>query len=246
MVGSTIKIMSINHKKEQYIYLIPVPLAENTAQQVLPMQVIETVRELDVFFVENVRTARRFISSLKLNKKIDELTFIELHKDTPLSETWEHLSRLEKHAGIMSEAGCPGIADPGAVAVSLAHQLGMRVIPLTGPSSILLTLMASGMSGQAFTFHGYLPIDKIQRKRTLQQIEKDALSRQQTQLFMETPFRNNALLDAILETCRPDTLLCIGANLTDPAQMIRTLTIEKWKKQKPDLHKIPAIFAIGQ
>lgn len=238
--------MSKIHKKELKLYLIPVPLAENTANQVLPIQVIEAVKNLDVFLVENIRTARRFISSLKLNKKIDDLTFIELHKATPLSETWEYLSTLDKDAGVMSEAGCPGIADPGAVAVSLAHQLGMQVIPLTGPSSILLTLMASGMSGQSFTFHGYLPIDKMQRKRSLQQIEKDALSRQQTQLFMETPFRNNAMLDAIIETCRPDTLLCIGANLTDPTQRVRTMTIEKWKKQKPDLHKIPAIFAIGQ
>lgn len=238
--------MSNNHKKELKLYLIPVPLAENTAGKVLPAQVIESVAALDVFFVENIRTARRFISSLKLNKKIDELTFIELNKETPLTITWEHLSQLEKDAGIMSEAGCPGIADPGAVAVNLAHQLGIQVVPLTGPSSILLTLMASGMSGQSFTFHGYLPIDKSQRKRSLQQIEKDALSRQQTQLFMETPFRNNALFDAILETCRPDTLLCIGANLTDPKEMIRTMTIEKWKKQKPDLHKIPTIFAIGQ
>lgn len=238
--------MSKNQKKEQKLYLIPVPLAENTALQVLPAQVIEAIAGLDVFFVENVRTARRFISSLKLGKTIDDLIFIELNKETPLTETWEHLTTLEKDAGIMSEAGCPGIADPGAVAVSLAHQSGMQVVPLTGPSSILLTLMASGMSGQSFTFHGYLPIDKMQRKRALQQIEKDALHKQQTQLFMETPFRNNALLDTMLETFRPDTSLCIGANLTAPTEQVRTMTIEKWKKQKPDLHKIPAIFAIGQ
>jgi 16S rRNA (cytidine1402-2'-O)-methyltransferase len=238
--------MITTYKRKQKLYLIPVPLAENSAQNVLPTQVVETIQSLQVFFVENVRTARRFISSLRLGIKIEDLTFIELDKKTPLSETYEQLSSLEQDAGIMSEAGCPGIADPGAVAVSLAHQIGMQVVPLTGPSSIILTIMASGMSGQSFAFHGYLPIDKAQRKKSIQQLEKDALTRRQTQVFMETPFRNNPMLDAILDTCHPDTLLCIGANLTGQDEFIQTMTIAKWKKQKPDLHKIPTIFALGQ
>lgn len=238
--------MTNSYKKTQKLYLIPVPLAENTASQVLPAQVVEVIQSLDVFFVENIRTARRFISSLRLGKKIEELTFIELDKKTPLAETYEQLSNLTQHAGIMSEAGCPGIADPGAVAVSLAHQIGMQVIPLTGPSSIVLTIMASGMSGQSFAFHGYLPIDKAQRKKAIQQLEKDALSRRQTQVFMETPFRNNPMLEALLETCHPETLLCIGANLTGEGEFIKTMPVGKWKQQKPDLHKIPTIFALGQ
>ncbi|SEI42071.1 16S rRNA (cytidine1402-2'-O)-methyltransferase [Dyadobacter sp. SG02] len=227
------------------LYLIPTILAEGTQNDVLSPQIREAVQHLDVFFVENVRTARRFISSLKLGKVIDELTFIELNKDTPEPETVASLRILSKSAGIISEAGCPGVADPGAVAVRIAHELGMRVVPLVGPSSILLALMASGMSGQSFAFHGYLPIDKLQRKKALQNLERNARQFQQTQIFMETPFRNNQLLEAVIEACSPDLALCIAANVTAPDELIKTMPVRKWKTQRPDLHKIPTIFLIG-
>lgn len=227
------------------LYLIPTVLAEGTQNDVLSPQIHDAIRHLDVFFVENVRTARRFISSLKLGKVIDELTFIELNKDTPEAETAAALKALTVHAGVISEAGCPGVADPGAVAVHFAHGLGIRVVPLVGPSSILLALMASGMSGQSFAFHGYLPIDKMQRRKTLQQLERNARQAQQTQIFMETPFRNNQLLEAVTEACSPDLSLCIAANVTAPDEFIRTMPVRKWKSEKPDLHKIPTIFLIG-
>lgn len=227
------------------LYLIPTILAEGTQNDVLSPQINDAVKHLDVFFVENIRTARRFISSLKLGKVIDELTFIELNKDTPEAETVASLRNLSKSAGVISEAGCPGVADPGAVAVRIAHELGMRVVPLVGPSSILLALMASGMSGQSFAFHGYLPIDKAQRKKALQNLERNARQYQQTQIFMETPFRNNQLLEAVVEACSPDVALCIAANVTAPDELIRTMPVGKWKTQRPDLHKIPAIFLIG-
>ncbi|QRR01704.1 SAM-dependent methyltransferase [Dyadobacter sandarakinus] len=227
------------------LFLIPTILAEGTHQNVLSPQIAETILHLDTFFVENIRTARRFISSLKLGKVIDGLEFIELTKDTPELTTFENLRSLTHNAGILSEAGCPGVADPGAVAVGFAHDLGMRVIPLVGPSSILLALMGSGMSGQSFAFHGYLPIDKAMRKKALQTLEREARQRGQSQIFMETPFRNNQLLEAVLETCQPDTRLCIAADITGQEELIRTLPVTKWKQSRPDLHKKPTIFIIG-
>ncbi|TLV01197.1 SAM-dependent methyltransferase [Dyadobacter luticola] len=227
------------------IYMIPTILAEDTQERVIGPQIREAISRLDVFFVENVRTARRFISSLKLGKVIDNLTFIELTKDTPESITWEALKNLRQDAGIISEAGCPGVADPGAAAVQIAHQLGLKVVPLVGPSSILLALMASGTSGQSFAFHGYLPIDKALRKKAIQTLERDARQKQQTQIFMETPFRNNQLLEAVLETCMPDTLVCIACNVTAADEMIKTRTVKSWKANLPDLHKKPTIFIIG-
>ena len=227
------------------LFLIPTVLADDTSGTVLSPQITDTVLNLDTFFVENVRTARRFISSLKLGKAIDELTFFELTKDTPLTETRQQLLDLKKNAGVISEAGCPGVADPGAVAVKLAHEAGIKVVPLVGPSSILLALMASGMSGQSFTFHGYLPIDKVQRKKAIQQLERDAQMRNQTQIFMETPFRNNQLMEAVLETCQSDTSLCVASSITAPDEFIKTLPVRQWRKEKPDLHKKPTIFLIG-
>jgi 16S rRNA (cytidine1402-2'-O)-methyltransferase len=229
------------------LYLIPTVLAEGTSAQVLSPQIMEAVARAQVFFVENVRTARRFISSLRLGKVIDELTFFELTKDTPEADTYQQLRQLPPGtvAGVISEAGCPGVADPGAVAVGLAHQLGYRVVPLVGPSSILLALMASGMNGQSFAFHGYLPIDKVLRRKAIQQLEREAAQWQQTQLFMETPFRNNQLLEAVLEACQPDTRLCLASNLTAPDELVRTLPIRSWRQQKPDLHKKPTIFILG-
>lgn len=226
------------------IFLIPTVLAPDTQNSVLSPQIIEVVAHLNTFFVEDLRTARRFISSLKLGKIIDELTFHELNKDTPLDQTLSQLKKLKGDAGIISEAGCPGIADPGAVAVGFAHQLGYKVSPLVGPSSILLALMGSGFNGQSFTFHGYLPIDKPAKIKALKNLEQTAKTKQQTQIFMETPYRNNQLLEDALQNLHPETLLCIAANITAEDELIRTLPVREWKKQKPDLHKKPTIFLI--
>ncbi len=192
------------------LFLIPTILAPDTQETVLPPQIKEIVSELNVFFVEELRTARRFISSLKLNKIIDDITFYELNKDTPPDQTLAQLKKLNTDAGIISEAGCPGIADPGAVAVGFAHQLGHKVVPLVGPNSILMALMASGFNGQSFTFNGYLPIDKQQRIKSLQALEQTAKKKQQTQIFMETPFRNNQLLEDVLQNLNSETLLCFA------------------------------------
>ncbi|CCH55533.1 Uroporphyrin-III C/tetrapyrrole (Corrin/Porphyrin) methyltransferase [Fibrisoma limi BUZ 3] len=229
------------------LYLIPATLADDTAEQVLPAQIREVISQTDVYFVENLRTARRFISSLKTGRVIDETLFYDLHKDTPEAETRQQLQELTKqqrNAGVLSEAGCPGVADPGAVAVAIAHKLGWQVMPLVGPSSILLALMASGMSGQSFAFHGYLPIDRHDRSRALKHLDKEAHQRRQTQIFMETPYRNNALFADVLVNCQPDTRLCVACNLTAPDAFIRTMTIREWKSQTPDLHKKPTVFLL--
>ena len=226
------------------IFLIPTVLAPDTQNSVLSPQIIEVVTQLNTFFVEDLRTARRFISSLKVGKVIDELTFYELNKDTPQEQTMSQLKKLKGDAGIISEAGCPGIADPGAVAVGFAHQLGYKVRPLVGPSSILLALMASGFNGQSFTFHGYLPIEKAAKVKALKNLEQTAKTKHQTQIFMETPYRNNQLLEDTLQNLHPETLLCIAANITAEDELIRTLPVREWKKQKPDLHKKPTIFLL--
>lgn len=234
-------------KKTPTLFLIPTILAEGTAQQVLSPQVLDVVSQLNFFFAEELRTARRFVSSLRLGRVIQDLTFFELNKKTPEADTAAQLRKLPagEDIGVLSEAGCPGVADPGAVAVRLAHRMGMKVVPLVGPSSILLALMASGLSGQSFAFHGYLPIDQAARKKTLIQLERESRERHQTQIFMETPFRNNHLLATLLEACQPDTLLCIASNVTSPEEYIRTQTVQQWRKQKIDLHKKPTIFLIG-
>jgi 16S rRNA (cytidine1402-2'-O)-methyltransferase len=230
------------------LFLIPTPLSDNSLNT-LPSQIQEITKELNVFFVENIRTARRFISSLKLGKVIDELTFYELSKDTPIAETLAQLETLLKtnaNAGVLSEAGCPGVADPGAVAVRLAHQLGIEVVPLVGPSSILMALMASGMSGQSFAFHGYLPIEKSQRIMRLKELERQARSLNQSQIFIETPYRNNQVLDDIVAHCQADTLVTVACNLTDVGSFVQTLRADQWRKAKPDLHKKPTVFLIGK
>jgi 16S rRNA (cytidine1402-2'-O)-methyltransferase len=228
------------------LYLIPTVLAPDTAESVLSPQIKEIINTTDYFFVENIRTARRFISELKVGKVIDELTFFEVDKDTSIEQVRKYFKQIPQNQaiGVISEAGCPGVADPGAVAVKVAHQLGMKVIPLVGPSSILLALMGSGFSGQSFVFHGYLPIDKIERAKKIKSLENES-RKQQTQIFMETPFRNDSFLEDILTSCQPETLLCIACNITAPDELIQTKTINQWKIKKPDLHKKPTMFLIG-
>ena len=229
------------------LFLIPTVLAPETAFSVLSPQVRDVISRTDIFFAENLRTTRRFISELKTGRKIEDLTFFELHKDTPVADTRRQIAELKqsgRDAGVISEAGCPGIADPGAVAARLAHEAGMQVAPLSGPSSILLTLMGSGFNGQSFAFSGYLPIDRNERATAIRQLEKKALSGQ-TQVFMETPYRNNALLEDLVNVCQPTTLLCVGSQLTAPDEFVSTRRIAQWRDSRPDLHKKPTIFALG-
>ena len=228
------------------LYLIPTVLAENTAERVLSPQIKEVIVHTDHFFVEELRTARRFISSLKTGKIIENLHFYELSKKTPEAQVRTYIKIMDAghNAGVISEAGCPGVADPGSAVVRLAHKAGIRVVPLVGPSSILLALMASGFSGQSFVFHGYLPIDRKGRIERIKQLEKAAQELQQTQIFMETPFRNNQMLEDILAQTQPQTQLCIAANLTSPDERLQTKTVGEWRKTKLDLHKIPTIFLI--
>jgi 16S rRNA (cytidine1402-2'-O)-methyltransferase len=230
------------------LYLVPSPLSDHQVDLIINDQVKEALSSLELFFAENIRTARRFISSLKLGRPIEALRFEELNKDTTATE----ISRLIEiivngvDAGVISEAGCPGIADPGAKIVALAHQKGIEVVPLVGPSSIFLALMSSGFSGQSFTFHGYLPIDKKAAQDKIRQMEKDALLRETTQIFMETPYRNNQLLELLLSTCAGSTLLCVASNITAENEFIHTATISDWKSKRPDLHKLPTVFLLGK
>ena len=204
------------------------------------------IGRLDYFLVENVRTARRFVSSLKLGRKIEELHFEMLDKNTPAHEVEAICNPLVngRDMGVMSEAGCPGIADPGHLAVSFAHRHDITVVPLSGPSSIFMALMSSGFNGQSFVFHGYLPIDRQQRKNALKSMEQEAVRKGQTQIFMETPYRNDKLLADILKTCHPQTLLCVASDITGPDEIIRTMSIKNWQKSMPDLHKRPTIFLL--
>ena len=229
------------------LYLIPTPLADDTAPQVLLPLISDVVAATDAYFVENLRTARRFITELKTGRVIDETTIHLLDKDTPTADTRKQIQELmerKRNAGVMSEAGCPGVADPGAVVVGMAHKLGWKVVPLVGPSSVLLALMASGLNGQSFVFHGYLPIDRNDRGRALRFMEKEAQQRIQTQIFMETPYRNNQLLGDIITNCHPETRLCVACNITAPDAFVQTKTLREWKPQLPDLHKKPTVFLL--
>jgi 16S rRNA (cytidine1402-2'-O)-methyltransferase len=228
------------------LYLIPSVIAENTDKDVLSPQVLEVCKHTIYYLAENIRTARRFISSLGLGIAIPELEFSVLEKKTPDNEVPAMMQPLlqGRNIGILSEAGCPGVADPGAKAVAWAHKNGVKVVPLVGPSSILLALMGSGFSGQSFAFVGYLPVKGPEKVQAIRQLERQAQAGQ-TQLFMETPYRNNHLLADLLQHLQPNTKLCIASGLTGSEEFIRTLTVASWKKNKPDLNKIPTIFLLG-
>ena len=227
------------------IYLLPMLLAENSHQEVLTPFALETIKSLKVFFVENVKTTRRFISSLKAGIVIDDLEFIEINQDSKFEEIFNEVNNLSSDAGIISEAGCAGVAEPGAVVVEVAHQLGLKVKPLVGPNSILLALMASGFNGQSFAFHGYLPIKEDERVKKLRFLEKEALQKKQTQIFMETPYRNNQMLASILTSLNGNVRLCVACDITAENEFIQTRSIEAWKRKGlPDLNKRPAIFLI--
>lgn len=229
------------------LYLIPSVLAEGTAHKVITPQVKDVISHTGIYLVENLRTARRYISSLQLGIDISTLDLQILDKNTGSQD----LQRLMKPAfegkdiGVISEAGCPGIADPGALAVAFAHQKGIQVVPLSGPSSIFLALMGSGFSGQSFTFHGYLPIDKKELFNALHTLENTARRDRSTQIFMETPFRNQKMLDNLLQHLHPETLLCIAKNITATDEFIQTKRVQDWRRNPPDLHKIPTVFLLS-
>lgn len=229
------------------LYLIPCTLGDTPAEQVLPQHTIHIARNLSYFVVEQAKTARQFLSALKPVQPIQSLHMENLNEHTTQNELVGLLAPLlaGNDVGIISEAGCPGIADPGAGLVELAHRKGIRVIPLVGPSSILLALMASGLNGQCFAFHGYLPIEEAERKKSIATLEAESAKCNQTQLFIETPYRNEKLLGALLATCRPQTRLCIAADITLPDEQIVTRSIAQWKTQAlPQLNKRPGMFLL--
>lgn len=228
------------------LYLIPVTLGETEISKVLPPHNKEIIVSIRHFIVENIRTARRFLKQTDPDIDIDNLVFYTLNKHTSDSELSGFLKPVEvgHSVGIISEAGCPAIADPGADVVAIAQKRNIPVVPLVGPSSILLALMASGFNGQSFAFHGYLPIDAGERVKTLKALEQRVYSENQTQLFIETPYRNGKLVEDILKTCKPATRLCIAADITLGSEFIKTKNIAEWKKQVPDLSRRPCIFMI--
>lgn len=229
------------------LYLIPVLLGETTIDRVLPPYNREVIATISHFIVENVRSARRFLKQSNPDIAIDSLTFYTLNKHTTPQEITTYLDPIKQgySVGVISEAGCPAIADPGADIVAIAQQKGVRVEPLVGPSSILMSLMASGFNGQSFAFHGYLPIDASERVKTLKHLEQQIYNHHQTQLFIETPYRNDKMVEELIRTCRPQTRLCIAANISCADEYIVTKTLQEWKKVKaPNLHKIPCIFLL--
>ncbi len=228
------------------LYLIPTTLGVSPVNSVIPEDVKKKIIELKYFIVENLRSARRYLKLVEKSINIDELTFFELNKHTKKGEIYSFLDPIENgnDIGILSEAGNPGIADPGSDIVKIAHQKRIRVIPLVGPSSILLALISSGMNGQNFAFNGYLPVQKGDKRKKLLYLENKSKSENQTQIFMETPFRNMGMLEDIIQTCNKNTMLCVAADITLETEFIKTKSIAEWKKGLPPINKRPAIFII--
>ena len=230
------------------LYLVPNTLGNPDTKASIPEGISHRVSHISVFIVENLRNARRYLKRLNRDTDIDSLTFFELNEHTQENEIPSFLEALENghDAAVISEAGVPGVADPGAAVVRIAHEKGIRVVPLTGPSSLLLALMASGLNGQAFRFHGYLPVKRPERIKRIREIEQEVIRQGETQLFIEAPYRNDALLADILESCRPSTLLCIAADITMETEFISTRPVAFWKRKKPALHKRPVMFLLGK
>ena len=231
---------------ETALYLLPVTLGDTPVEQVLPAYNKEIILGIKHFIVEDVRSARRFLKKVEASINIDELTFYPLNKHTSPDDLSGYLKPLQEgHSmGVISEAGCPAVADPGADVVAIAQRKNLKVVPLVGPSSIILSVMGSGFNGQSFAFHGYLPIEAADRIKRLKELEGRIYSENQTQLFIETPYRNNKMMEDIVKTCRPQTKLCIAANITCEGEYIHTKTIREWKGHLPDLTKVPCIFLI--
>jgi 16S rRNA (cytidine1402-2'-O)-methyltransferase len=226
------------------VYLIPTVLYEGVTDP-LPAYILEVVKQCSVFFVENERTARRYLKSIWKEMVIDDSEWFNMKEVTQQVEAAFHQKlKEEKIIGIISEAGCPGVADPGQTLVHLAQQKGVRVKPLVGPNSVLLALMASGMNGQRFQFVGYLPIDVAQRAKAIKALEAESKQKDCTQIFIETPYRNNQLLETLLKTCSSQTQICVAADITAPTEVIQTKTVQQWKAVVPQLHKRPVIFLL--
>ena len=228
------------------LYLLPVTLGDTSVESVLPIYNKEVILQIKHFIVEDVRSARRFLKKVDREIDIDSLAFYTLNKHTSPEEISGYLKPLYQGfpMGVISEAGCPAVADPGADVVAIAQRQNLKVVPLVGPSSIILSVMASGFNGQSFAFHGYLPIEPDERIKTIKRLEQRAYSESQTQLFIETPYRNNKMMEDILRNCRPQTRLCIAANITCEDEFIKTKTVKEWQGKLPDLSKIPCIFLI--
>ncbi|WP_282136121.1 SAM-dependent methyltransferase [Seonamhaeicola maritimus] len=233
-------------KSKGNLYLIPCTLGDNEPLEVLPITIKETIDHLNIFIVENEKTARRFIKKIAPSKSQPSLKLFVLNKHTEDTDFPDFLNPClhGKHVGVISEAGCPGIADPGADIVKIAHDKNIKVVPLVGPSSILLALMASGMNGQSFAFNGYLPIDKGDRKQELRRLERASFENNQSQVFIETPYRNNKMLEDITSVLANDTQICVACDITLSTEFIKTKTAIQWKKNMVDLHKRPTIFII--
>jgi len=231
---------------EVALYLIPVTLGDTAIEKVLPAHNKEIILGIRHFIVEDVRSARRFLKKVERSINIDELTFYPLNKHTSPEDISGYLKPLQGGApmGVISEAGCPAVADPGADVVAIAQRKDLKVVPLVGPSSIILSVMASGFNGQSFAFHGYLPIEPGERIKRIKTLEGRIYTENQTQLFIETPYRNNRMMEDIVKNCRPQTRLCIAANITCEGEYIRTKTVKEWQGKLPDLSKIPCIFLI--
>jgi 16S rRNA (cytidine1402-2'-O)-methyltransferase len=227
------------------LYLIPVPLAEEVAHKTFTPYLVDTINQIDTYIVENSKTARRFLKEAGLKTAQKDLIVHDYgkHNRTDLGQFFVELA-AGKDVGLMSEAGCPGIADPGADIVAEAHKRGIKVVPLVGPSSVLLALMASGFNGQSFAFWGYLPIDKEQRTKRIKDLDLSASRYKQTQIFIETPFRNNQLFEEVLKSCKPNTQVCVASNLTAENEFIKTQSVYNWRKEEIDLHKQPTIFLL--
>lgn len=226
------------------LYLIPNIIADDTQTSVITQQVLEVLPQIQYFLAEDMRTARRFLSSLKVYPSIEVLHFDVLNKETPIEKLSELMKPLAlgNNLGVISESGCPGVADPGALAVEYAHKNNIEVVPLVGPSSILLALMASGLNGQQFAFHGYLPIDSKEAAQKIKDLERESKIKKQTQIFIETPYRNNAVFEHLIKNLHSDNRLTIAIDLTGKNQYIRTLNVEQWRKEKQPWPKAPAVF----
>ena len=228
------------------LFLIPVPLAENAMQKSFTPFLTETINVIKTYIVENEKTARKFLKEAGIKTSQSELLIHDYGKHKRGNSLVPYFTQLMSgiDVGLMSEAGCPGIADPGAEIVAEAHKRGIKVVPLVGPNSMILALMASGLSGQSFAFHGYLPIDKVERAKRIKELENLSVKHKQTQLFMETPFRNNHLLDDVLKNCQSSTQLCIASNINGENEFIKTLSVGMWKSERIHLHKKPTVFLL--
>ena len=233
--------------KKGNLYLIPTPLGETGFEAGIPAYNLQILKQINTFIVEELRTARRFLRKAGYTNDFEAVNFYLLNEHTPDNEAVTMLENATagENIGLLSEAGLPCIADPGNIVVRLAHRKGIRVIPLTGPSSIMLALMASGLNGQNFVFHGYLPVKPDERTRAIRELEQAATKGNQTQIFIETPYRNMAMLESILKSCHPSLILCVAADLTLETEWIRSMTVQEWKKEKPELHKRPVVFLLG-